>query len=160
MVCTTRLSLSKISFFQMACSGAFPIQHTTVVGDSYAWPNHEGDKREQMLELVGSTCTSSNKSAVDRILNVILNWRCPVLAVTHWAVISTRSCSPLRFFGLFAGSFKGNPLSPYLRRVLRHNGISLELWLNYLRDPLSRVLSNRETILGNIDTVRKCYWCT
>ena len=67
----------------MACSGAFPILHTTVVGDSYAWPNHEGDKREQMLELVGSTCTSSNKFAVDRILNVILNWRCPVLAVTH-----------------------------------------------------------------------------
>ena len=155
MVCTTRLSLSKVSFFQMACSGAFPILHTTVVGDSYAWPNHEGDKREQMLELVGSTCTSSNKFAVDRILNVILNWRCPVLAVTHWAVISTRSCSPLIFFGLFAGSFKGNPLSPYLRRVLRHNDISLELWWNYLRDPLSRVLSSRETILGNIDKVRK-----
>ena len=74
----------KDQFLSNACSGAFPIQYTTVVGHpSYAWPNHESDKREQMLELVGSTCTSSNKFAVDRILNVILNWRCPVLAVTH-----------------------------------------------------------------------------
>lgn len=46
--------------------------YKTVVGDpSYACPNHEGDKREQMFDVVGSAGRNKDKFAVDRILNVI-----------------------------------------------------------------------------------------
>ena len=47
--------------------------YTAVVDDpSYVWPNHEGDKRVRMLELVGSTCTSSNKSALRNRAKLVL----------------------------------------------------------------------------------------
>ena len=45
--------------------------YKTVVDDpSYACPNHEGNKRERMFDVVGSVCTKCDKFAVDRILNV------------------------------------------------------------------------------------------
>ena len=43
----------------------------TVINDpSYASPNHKGDKRERMFDIVGSICTSTDKFAVNRVLNV------------------------------------------------------------------------------------------
>ena len=45
--------------------------YKTIVGDpSYACPNHEGDKRERMFDVVGSAGRNKDKFAVDRILNV------------------------------------------------------------------------------------------
>ena len=45
--------------------------YKTVVDDpSYACPNHEGDKRERMFDVVGSICANIDKFAVDRVLNV------------------------------------------------------------------------------------------
>ena len=45
--------------------------YKTVVDDpSYACPNHEGDKRERMFDVVGSTPTNIDKFAVDRMLNL------------------------------------------------------------------------------------------
>ena len=45
--------------------------YKSVVGDpSYASPNHEGDKKEQMFDVVGSLCANYDKLAVDRTLNV------------------------------------------------------------------------------------------
>lgn len=46
-----------------------PDYKTVVDNPSYACPNHEGDKRERMFDVVGSTCTNSDKFAVDRVLN-------------------------------------------------------------------------------------------
>ena len=45
--------------------------YKTVFDDpSYACPNHEGDKRERMFDVVGSICANIDKFAVDRVLNV------------------------------------------------------------------------------------------
>ncbi|KAL9952671.1 hypothetical protein ACROYT_G039960 [Oculina patagonica] len=45
--------------------------YKTVVNDpSYACPNHKGDKRERMFDIVGSICMSTDKFAVNRVLNV------------------------------------------------------------------------------------------
>ena len=45
--------------------------YRTVVDDPfYACPCYEGDKRERMFDVVGSTCTNFDKFAVDRVLNV------------------------------------------------------------------------------------------
>ena len=45
--------------------------YKTVIDDpSYFCPNHQGDKRERMFDVVGSVCTKCDKFAVDRMLNV------------------------------------------------------------------------------------------
>ena len=45
--------------------------YKSVLNDpSYACPNHEGNKRERMFDIVGSIGTNIDKFAVDRVLNV------------------------------------------------------------------------------------------
>ena len=47
-----------------------PDYKTVVDNPSYACPNHGGDKREGMFDVVGSICANIDKFAVDRVLNV------------------------------------------------------------------------------------------
>ena len=69
--CTYRvMAIVKDQFLSSDVRKNLP-DYETVVGDpSYACPNHDGDKREGMFDVVGSTMANMDKFAVDRVLNV------------------------------------------------------------------------------------------
>ena len=64
------VTIVKDQFLSSEVRKNLPDYKTVVDDPSYACPNHEGDKRERMFDVVGSLLTNMDKFAVDRVLNV------------------------------------------------------------------------------------------
>jgi len=78
-----KVTIVKDQFLSNEVRKNLPDYKTIFDDPSYACPNHEGDKRERMFDVVGSTGRNKDKFAVDRVLN--LNPEIGDLCIIHSA---------------------------------------------------------------------------